>query len=129
MKFREDFRPLAPAILDRFGPDYFQDYEDSPYMERTLLFRPEVRERVPAVVHVDGTGRVQSVKREWSPKFYQLLTEFHEITGVPVVLNTSFNVVGKPIIHSVEDAVGVFATTGLDALVIEDHLIRKAEGP
>ena len=96
-------------------------------MERTLRFRPEMRDRVPAVVHVDGTGRVQTVRKDWNQRFHDLLTEFDKLTGVPVLLNTSFNVMGKPIVHSVEDAVSVFLTTGLDALVIGDFLIAKPD--
>jgi carbamoyltransferase len=130
VKFREEFRPFAPSILEEFGAEWFEDYQGSPYMDRTLRFRPEARNCVPAVVHVDGTGRLQSVSRERSPDFYRLIEAFHRRTGIPMVLNTSFNVMGKPIIHSVQDAVAVFYTTGLDALVIEDVLIEKycAEG-
>jgi carbamoyltransferase len=94
-------------------------------MERTLHFRPEVRDRVPAVVHADGTGRVQSVRREWNARYYDLIAAFARHTGVPIVLNTSLNVMGKPIVHSVEDALGMFFTSGLDALVIEDYVIEK----
>ncbi len=125
VKFREEFRPFAPAILDEWGPEYFENYQQSPYMERTLRFRPGVIERVPGVVHVDGTGRLQSVRQEWNPSFHELISSFHQLTGVPVVLNTSFNVMGKPIAHSVEDAVAVFMTSGLDALFVEDLLIQK----
>jgi carbamoyltransferase len=125
VKFREEFRPFAPAILDEFGPQYFEDYQESPYMERTLRFKDEVMERVPGVVHQNLTGRLQTVKREWNERFYLLLEEFYRITGVPVLLNTSFNVMGKPIIHSLEDAIAVFFTSGLDALVVDDFIIAK----
>jgi carbamoyltransferase len=125
VKRREEFRPFAPAILHEYGPEYFEGYQESPYMERTLRFRPEVRERVPGVVHADGTGRLQTVKAEWNEPYHKLLTAFHRITGIPILLNTSFNVMGKPIIHSVEDAVAVFCTSGLDAMVIHDFLIEK----
>ena len=94
-------------------------------MERTLMFRPEVVDRVPGVVHVDGTGRLQSVKEEWNSRYYRLIHEFYQLTGVPLLLNTSFNVMGKPIIHSVEDAVSVFMTSGLDAIVLEDVILEK----
>jgi len=127
VKFREPFRPFAPAILHECGADYFEQYQRSPYMERTLRFRPEVRNTVPAVVHVDGTGRLQSVKQEWNPRFYDLIQAFYRLTGVPLLLNTSFNVMGKPMAHSVEDAVSVYMTTGLDALVIEDYLFVKSD--
>ncbi|MGH8498236.1 MAG: carbamoyltransferase family protein [Methylococcales bacterium] len=125
VKFREEFRPFAPAILHEFGERYFENYVESPYMERALRFRAQVRDRVPAVVHVDHTGRLQTVKREWNAPFHDLLQAFHRITDVPVLLNTSFNVMGKPIIHTVEDAVSVFLTTGLDDLVIGDYLLSK----
>jgi carbamoyltransferase len=125
VKFREEFRPFAPSILHEHGPEWFEDYQYGPYMERTLVFRPEVRTRVPAVVHEDATGRLQSVTRELNPRYYDLISAFHGLTGVPIVLNTSFNVMGKPIVHSVEDAIAVFATSGLDALAIDDYLIEK----
>lgn len=125
VKFREEFRPFAPSILHEFGPEYFENYHESPYMERTLRFRKEVLEKVPGVVHVNNTGRLQTVKREWNEKYFLLIEEFYKLTGIPVILNTSFNVMGKPIIHSVEDAIAVFFTTGLDALVIGDIIIEK----
>ncbi|BBD63726.1 carbamoyltransferase [Nostoc commune NIES-4072] len=125
VKFREEYRPFAPSILHEFGHKYFENYQESPYMERTLSWLPEVREQVPAVVHVNNTGRLQTVKREWNEKYYKLIEAFYEITSVPIILNTSLNVMGKPIIHTVEDAISVFYTTGLDALVIEDYLIEK----
>lgn len=125
VKFREEFRPFAPSILHEFGPQYFDNYQFSPYMERTLRFRPEVRDKVPAVVHDDGTGRLQSVTPVLCDKYCQLIKAFYDLTKIPMLLNTSFNIMGKPIIHSVEDAVGVFYTTGLDALVIDDLLIEK----
>ena len=94
-------------------------------MERALRFRPSVVAKVPGVVHVDGTGRPQTVKREWNPVFHGLISEFHRLTGVPILLNTSFNIMGKPIIHSVEDAVAVYLFSGLDVLVIEDYVFEK----
>jgi carbamoyltransferase len=125
VKFREEFRPFAPSILDEFGTAYFDDYQDSPYMERTLRFRHDMRDRVPGVVHVDGTGRLQSVTRERNPRFYDLISAFHDLTGVPLLLNTSLNIMGKPIVHSLEDCLGLLFTTGIDALVVEDYLIEK----
>jgi carbamoyltransferase len=125
VKFREWYRPLAPAILHEFGPDYFEDYQESPYMERTLRFRREARARVPAVVHRDGTGRLQTVKQEWNPLFHRLLRAFYEKTGVPVLLNTSLNVMGKPIVHSEQDALTVFVFSALDHLAIGLYVIGK----
>jgi carbamoyltransferase len=123
VKFREGFRPLAPAILHEHGPEYFEDYQESPYMERTLRFREAMRERAPAVVHRDGTGRLQSVKREWNPLFHRLLQSFYELTGVPILLNTSLNVQGRPIAHSEQDALSVLVFTALDVLVIGSYVI------
>lgn len=123
VKFREEFRPFAPSILHEYGPEYFENYQETLYMERALVFRPECRHKVPGVVHVDGTGRLQTVKKEYNERYHQLITAFHTLTGVPIILNTSFNVMGKPIIHTVEDAVATFCTTGLDALVIDDEII------
>jgi len=127
VKFREEYRPFAPSILHEYGAEYFEDYQASPYMERALRFRETVAERVPAVVHVDRSGRLQSVKREWNEYFYRLIEAFRQLTGVPLLLNTSFNVMGKPIVHSVEDAVSVFMTSGLDVLVIGNYLFTKPE--
>jgi carbamoyltransferase len=125
VKFRESYRPFAPSILHEHGPEYMVDYQESPYMERTLRFRDEVVSLVPAVVHEDGTGRLQTVKKEWNEKYHLLIEEFYRLTGVPLILNTSFNVMGKPIIHTVEDALSVFYTSGLDLLVIGDVMIEK----
>lgn len=125
VKLREPFRPFAPSILHEHGPAWFEDYQESPYMERTLRWREEVRSRVPAVVHVDGTGRLQTVKRVWNPRYHSLIEAFFRLTGVPLVLNTSFNVMGKPILHSADDALLMLYTTGLDGLVIEDWLLVK----
>jgi len=125
VKFREFYRPFAPAILDEAGPDFFEDYQPSPYMERTRAFREEVRERVPAVVHEDGTGRLQSVRRDWNRRFAGLLDAFAAEAGVPVLLNTSFNVMGRPIVHGVHDCLATFHTTGLDRLVIGRHIVSK----
>ncbi|MEA1831437.1 carbamoyltransferase C-terminal domain-containing protein [Methylobacterium durans] len=126
VKYREAFRPFAPSILAEAGPDWFEDYADSPYMERTLVWRESVRERVPAVVHEDGTGRLQSVTAARNPAYAALIGAFRDLTGVPILLNTSFNVMGKPILHTAEDAILMFYTTGLDALVVEDWLMTKA---
>ncbi|MGY2052076.1 carbamoyltransferase family protein [Methylobacterium sp. JK268] len=125
VKYREAFRPFAPSILAEAGPDWFEDYQDSPYMERTLVWREAMRDRVPAVVHEDGTGRLQSVTAERNPAYAALIDAFAALTGVPILLNTSFNVMGKPILHTAEDAILMFYTTGLDALVVEDWLLVK----
>jgi carbamoyltransferase len=119
------FRPFAPSILDEAGPDYFESYRTSRYMERTLRFCPGMRHLVPGVVHADGTGRLQSVRSEWNPRFRALIEAFRTLTGIPLLLNTSLNIMGKPIVHSLEDCLGVFLTTGIDALVVDDIVVEK----
>jgi carbamoyltransferase len=126
VKHREPFRPFAPAILADRAPEWFSGpAQASPYMERTLRWRAEKRPLVPAVVHVDGTGRLQTVTRGANPRFHALLAEFERLTSVPVLLNTSLNVMGKPIVHTTEDALAMFYTTGLDALVVGDWMVEK----
>lgn len=125
IKFRESFRPFAPAVLDEYADEFFEDYQPSPYMDKTLKIRQPMRHKIPAVCHVDGTGRLQTVKREWNPRFYHLINCFYQQTHIPILLNTSFNVMGKPLVHSLDDAISVFLSTGLDALVVNDYLIRK----
>lgn len=125
IKFREEFRPLAPSVLWEDGASYFENYAESPYMERTLRFKPAVVDKVPGVVHTDGTGRLQTVRREHNPRYYTLIKAFKALTGVPMLLNTSFNVMGRPMVHSVEDAIVVLLTTGIDVLVLENQLYEK----
>lgn len=129
VKFREKFRPFAPSILDEYGDEYFEHYESTPYMERTLKFKPRYRALLGAVCHVDGTGRLQSVRREWNPRFYDLISAFHGLTGTPMLLNTSLNVMGKPIVHSAGDAFNIFLSSGIDVLVIDDHVFAKSREP
>ncbi|HEY5795782.1 MAG TPA: carbamoyltransferase C-terminal domain-containing protein [Bosea sp. (in: a-proteobacteria)] len=125
VKYREAFRPFAPSILADHAPDWFENYQDAPYMERTLVWKDAVRERVPAVVHEDATGRLQSVTENRNPRYHALISAFHDLTGVPLILNTSFNIMGKPILHRAEEAILMFYTSGLDALVVEDWLLVK----
>ncbi len=125
VKFREEFRPFAPSILHEHGAEYFENYVDTPYMERTLRFNPSIMEKVPGVVHKNDTGRLQSVHKEYNEKYYNLISEFYDITGVPLILNTSFNVMGKPIIDTFNDALSVFFTSGLDALIVGNTIIYK----
>jgi carbamoyltransferase len=127
VKFRESFRPFAPSVLDEFGERYFENYTSTPYMERTLTIRASRRAEIAAVCHADNTGRLQSVRREWNPRFYDLISAFNEITGTPMLLNTSLNVMGKPIVHSAADAISVFLSSGLDLLVIDDEVFQKDE--
>ena len=125
VKFREKYRPFAPSILAEHGPAFFDNYQETPYMERALRFKPEVRRLVPAVVHEDGTGRLQTVKKAWNPRYHELISAFYALTKIPIILNTSLNVMGKPIIHSAEDAIALFYTSGVDVLVIDDYIFQK----
>ena len=105
--------------------DVFEGDEDSPFMLIAKPVRPEWRDRIPGIVHVDGTARVQTVREATNPKLYRLLKEFEALTGVPVLINTSFNVKGEPIVETPQDAVICFLTTGIDNLVLHDTLVSK----
>ncbi|HEY9378585.1 MAG TPA: carbamoyltransferase C-terminal domain-containing protein, partial [Jiangellaceae bacterium] len=126
VKRREPFRPFAPSVLHERGPDYFDGFHPTPFMLFVLPVRPEKRCVIPAVTHVDGTGRVQSVTRASDPGFHRLITNFERLTGVPVVLNTSFNVRGEPIVNTPQEAVADFVGTQIDALFLGPFLTEKA---
>ncbi len=125
IKFREDFRPFAPAVLPEHAASCFVNGRDSPYMILIDRTRPEVADTLRNVTHVDGTARVQTVDRRWNPDFAALLDAFHAATGVPVLLNTSLNRRGMPMVERPEEAVALFAETALDALVLQDVLVTK----
>jgi carbamoyltransferase len=127
IKFRESFRPFAPAILLERVHEWFECKPKTrvPFMERVFQFRPEKREIVPAVVHVDGSGRLQTVDPDSSPRYHALIEEFEKLTGVPIVLNTSFNLNGEPIVCSPEDALRTFFTCALDVLYLGNVRISK----
>lgn len=127
VKMRESFRPFAPAVLREHAADWFDltGVGDSPYMLFTVPVREPRRAQIPAVTHVDGSARVQTVERADSPRFHALLRAFHDLTGVPVLLNTSFNVNGEPIVNSPDDAIRCFLSTRIDLLVIGDTVIEK----
>lgn len=125
VKHRQPFRPFAPIVLYERVKEIFEGEEDSPFMLIAKNVRPEWRDKIPAIVHVDGTARVQTVREETNPMLYRLLKEFDALTGVPVLINTSFNVKGEPIIETPRDAVICFLTTGIDHLVMHDMLVSK----
>lgn len=127
VKFREGFRPFAPAILAERVGEYFEQRGLFPFMTVVLPIKPGKRALIPAVVHHDGTGRLQAVEKEVNPRFYGLIREFDRLTGVPVVLNTSFNLQGEPIVCTPEDAVATFLRSGLDALILGNYLCVKTE--
>ncbi len=127
VKYRESFRPFAPAILADRVHEYFEVEPGAkvPFMERVYQFRKEVCHKVPAVVHADGSGRLQTVEGHQNPRFFDLIKEFENLTGIPIVLNTSFNLNGEPIVCSPTDAIRTLYSCGLDALVIGDYLLKK----
>lgn len=153
IKFRESFRPFAPSALEESSPELFQNLKTSPYMllvapvedsirrelnieEKKLMEDPDLRKRVnvarsdlPAITHVDYSARVQTVNESKNGRYYRLIKTFKEKTGCPVVVNTSFNVRGEPIVQSPEDALRCFLSTGMDVLVMEDCILLKEDQP
>jgi carbamoyltransferase len=128
VKHREGFRPFAPSVLEEATADWFDDPYPSPFMLLVLPIKAERRAEVPAVNHVDGTGRLQTVTESSNREFRRLIQSFHRRTGVPMVLNTSFNDKGEPIVCSPEDALRTYFATGIDALVIGSYLLEKQPG-
>lgn len=124
IKFRESFRPFAPAVLAEHANDIFECDVESPYMSTTFKLKRNQQE-YPAITHVDNTSRIQTVSSLQNEKFYELLNAFYELTGCPLLLNTSFNVMGEPIVCSPSDAIRTFTESGIDILVINNFIIRK----
>jgi carbamoyltransferase len=149
IKFRESFRPFAPTVMEEYVSDYFEIDRPSPYMLLTADVRPEhrlplpegseslfgidklkvIRSTIPAITHVDYSARLQTVNREVNPRYHALLRAFHEKTSCPVIINTSFNVRGEPIVCSPRDAYVCFMRTDMDHLVLNDFLLDKTEQP
>lgn len=125
VKFREAWRPFCPSMLYERAPDYLVKWHESPFMILTFEIKPEMVNRIPSVVHVDNTARPQLVKREINPKYYDLIKEFENLTGEGVVLNTSFNIKGDPVVCSPEDAIECFLKTGIEVLAIGDFVVEK----
>jgi carbamoyltransferase len=131
IKFREPFRPFAPSVLSEKAEDYFELADAARhYPARFMLYvvgvKESKREVIPAITHVDGTGRLQTVRKEFNPKYYRLIETFGQATGVPVVLNTSFNLKGEPIVNSPEEAFDTFSRSGMDTLVLGNYVIDKS---
>ena len=125
VKYREPFRPFAPSILLEYVDEYFVNATPTLFMEKVFPIRTEKQHLIPAVTHVDGTGRLQTVTKEQNALYWQLIHEFHKLTNIPVVLNTSFNLKGEAIVASPQDALRTFFSSGLDILVMGDCLIEK----
>ena len=149
VKFRESFRPFAPSVLVEKASDFFDLKGESPYMLLTVPVSQQVRKEpsvvsdsnglvdllnqsrslIPAVTHVDFSARVQTVKKETNPTYHELLTRFYDLTGCPVVINTSFNVRSEPIVCTPEDAYRCFMGTDLDLLVVNNSILEKNDQP
>ena len=125
VKFREWWRPFAPSLKKEAAGDYLESATDSPCMILTAQVRPEKRSVIPSVTHVDGSARPQTVEKEINPLYWRLLDEFEKRTGVPVIMNTSFNLRGEAIVHTPTDAIRTFFSSGMDALVIGSFLVEK----
>lgn len=124
IKFRERFRPFAPSILEEHVGDWFEVDELAPYMEKVFPIRPERRGEIPAVTHVDGSGRLQSVSKETNPRYHALISRFFDTTGVPILLNTSLNE-NEPIVRTPAEAIRCFLRTDMDAIVLGRHLVDR----
>lgn len=124
IKRRESFRPFAPSVLAEKVKDYFEQDVYSPFMMHVVKFKPEWRAKLPAVAHVDGTGRLQSVSREFNPRYYDLIKRFSEVSGVGILLNTSFNE-NEPVVDTPEQAIDCFLRTDMDALCLGNVLVVK----
>jgi carbamoyltransferase len=129
IKYRESFRPFAPSVLEERAAEIFEFDHPSPYMLLVAPVRSNRRSSVPAITHVDGSARIQTVNRRQNPRYYGLLEAFALQTGCPLLLNTSFNVRGEPIVESPSDAYNCFMRTGMDLLVIGSHVLRKEDQP
>jgi carbamoyltransferase len=127
VKYREGFRPFAPAVIDEYAHEFFdlKKGQKVPFMEKVVLVKKGKRNLIPAVVHKDFTARVQTVDSKTNNLFYKLIGDFYKITGIPILLNTSFNLNGEPIVCSPTDAIRTFYSCGLDILAIDNYLIYK----
>jgi carbamoyltransferase len=124
IKFRERFRPFAPSIAEEALHEFFEDAAPDPFMQQVYPVRTEKRAIIPAVTHVDGSGRLQTVSARTNPTYYALIKEFEKLTGVPVVLNTSFNE-NEPIVDTPEQALDCFMRTRMDAIVLHNTIVRR----
>lgn len=129
VKFREEFRPFAPSVLEERCGEVFVMKKPSPYMTVAFPVQEEWKAKIPAVTHINGTARVQTVSKDASPEYHNLISHFEKLTGVPLVLNTSFNVKGQPIVETPLDALSTFAATGMDAVFIGNYMVEKPSKP
>lgn len=121
---RESFRPFAPSILEEYVGEYFENGHPEPFMLKVYPIKTAKRKIIPAVTHVDGTGRLQTVNKQNNPLYWQLIKSFHTLTGVPVLLNTSFNE-NEPIVCKPKEALDCFLRTRMDVLVLGNFMIKR----
>jgi carbamoyltransferase len=124
VKLREWFRPLAPSILEENAKDIFGVEHHDPFMITVIGVREDYKDKIPAVVHIDGTARPQMVSKKTNPRYWNLINEFRKLTGIPLLLNTSFNV-QEPIVCTPQDAINTFKNANFDALVLENNLVIR----
>jgi carbamoyltransferase len=125
VKFREWWRPFAPSLKKEIAGEYLESATNSPFMILTAQVRPEKRGVIPSVTHVDGSARPQTVEKEINPLYWRLIDRFGRRTGVPVIMNTSFNLRGEAIVNTPTDAIRTFFSSGMDALVIGNFVVEK----
>ena len=125
VKFREYFRPFAPSVLEESASEYFDSEEPSPYMLLTYNVKRKYQKILPAITHVDGTARIQTVSKKQNSQYWSLLNEFGKITGIPILLNTSFNIKGEPIVNTLQEAINSFLGSGIDVLAIGSYIVKK----
>ncbi|MDG6906107.1 MAG: hypothetical protein JRN20_10025 [Nitrososphaerota archaeon] len=125
IKGREMWRPLAPSILIERSKDYYDDDSESPFMVMMYEGNDQARKQAPAVTHIDNTARIQTVRKDISPNYHNIISEFEKRTGVPIVMNTSFNLAGEPLINTPKEAVRSFYTSGIDTLILGNYMIQK----
>ena len=128
IKRRESFRPFAPSILREAVGEWFETVDDVPFMMQVFQIRPEKRSVIPAVTHVDGSGRLQTVHRNTNERYYRLIEAFRDLTGVPLVLNTSFNE-NEPVVCKPDEALDCFLRTKMDILVVGDRFVERMANP
>ena len=125
VKYRENWRPFAPSLLEEEAKNVLKNIKSSPFMILTDYAKEGYEDKIPAVIHVDGTMRPQTVNKETNPKYWNLINEFKKLTGVPVVMNTSFNLKGEPNVSHPTDAIRTYFTSGLDILYLGNFKVSK----
>jgi carbamoyltransferase len=125
VKFRESFRPFTPSVLAERSSEFFELDIESPFMLLAPYVKPGMGELVPAITHADNTARVQTVTRDVNGRYYDLIKTFEKLTGIPMVLDTSYNVADEPIIETPEDAIRCFLSTDIDILGVDRYVFRK----